>query len=94
MEAVAEQPVKVTTTANKGYQLDEVKVIDANGKILAVSNSEFIMPSSDVTVYVTFEADTLDETPSTGNNLLVLIPAGLVFIMTIIIILDKRYKDI
>ena len=66
-EAVTEQPVKVTTTPNKGYELGDIKVTDGDGKIIAVSNSEFVMPNSDVVVLVTFESTTLDNTPQTGN---------------------------
>lgn len=66
-EAVVEQPVKVETKANKGYVLNNIKVTDKSGKIISVSNSEFVMPESDVNILVTFEKDGLDSTPQTGG---------------------------
>ena len=66
-EAIAEQPVKIVTKANKGYELENVKVTDAAGKIVAVTNGEFVMPASDVKVMATFVSETLDNTPQTGN---------------------------
>ncbi len=67
-EAVAEQPVKVVSKANKGYELDNIKVTDKDGKIIAVSNGEFVMPESDVKVLGIFVSETLDNTPQTGNQ--------------------------
>lgn len=92
-EAVAEQPVKVTTTANKGYKLDEIKVTAADGKILAVTNSEFVMPNSDVTVNVTFEVDAADNTPQTGGVDMVLIISLLCSIAIIPIIVIRLKKE-
>lgn len=88
-EAVEEQPVKVTTTANKGYVLDEIKVTSADGKIIAVSNSEFVMPASDVTVDVTFGVDSTDTTPQTGNLDIILIISAIVTIVALSIITRK-----
>lgn len=70
-EAVAEQPVKVVAKANKGYELENIRVTDKEGKIIAVTNGEFVMPESDVKVMGIFASETLDNTPQTGNvNLL------------------------
>lgn len=67
-EAVAEQPVKVEAKASKGYELENIKVTDKDGKIIAVSNGEFVMPESDVKVLGIFVSETLDNTPQTGNG--------------------------
>ena len=87
-EAVAEQPVKVETKANKGYELENIKVTDKEGKIITVSNGEFVMPESDVNVMAIFVSQTLDNTPQTGNgNILVYIftsvLAAILFFVTI-----------
>ncbi len=67
-EAVAEQPVKVIAKANNGYELENIKVTDKDGKIITVSNGEFVMPESDVKVLGIFVSETLDNTPQTGNK--------------------------
>ena len=67
-EAVAEQPVKILVTANDGYELSNIRVTDGQGKIVAVSNSEFVMPESNVNMFAIFESTTLDNTPRTGNS--------------------------
>lgn len=67
-EAVAEQPVKVESKSNKGYELDNIKVTDKDGKIISVSNGEFVMPASDVKVVGMFVSEVLDNTPQTGNS--------------------------
>lgn len=82
-EAVAEQPVKVTATPNKGYELSNIKVTDASGKIIAVANGEFVMPASNVTVLGIFESTTLDNTPQTGNGNIIIITSILAGIIVI-----------
>lgn len=84
-EAVAEQPVKVTATPNKGYELGDIKVTDVAGKIIAVSNSEFVMPNSNAMVLVTFESTTLDNTPQTGSgNIIIYLYALIICIAAIL----------
>ena len=84
-EAVAEQPVKVTATPNKGYELGDIKVTDVDGKIIAVSNSEFVMPNSNAMVLVTFESTTLDNTPQTGSgNIIIYLYALIICIAAIL----------
>ena len=67
-EAIEGQPVKVTAVANKGYELNNIKVIDAENRIIGVSSGEFIMPKSDVKVFAIFDSLTLDNTPQTGTG--------------------------
>ena len=88
-EAVAEQPVKVTAKANKGYELSDIKVTDKDGKIIAVSNGEFVMPNSDVIVMGIFELPTMDDTPQTGNQEVIIyigVLLALVIVSTIMFI--------
>jgi len=93
-EAVEEQPVKVTVNANKGYELSNIKVTDKEGKIIAVSNGEFVMPRSDVTVLAIFEKTTLDNTPQTGNgNEIVFITSLFTIIAIAIITIRKCIKN-
>ena len=48
--------VKININPNKGYQIDEIKVLDENNNEIAVSNDGFIMPKSNVTISVAFKA--------------------------------------
>lgn len=89
-EAIEKQPVKIVTTANKGYELNEIKVTSTDGKILQVTNSEFVMPSNNVTVYVMFAKAQLDTTPNTGNIDIVFILSVFTAIVLVVIILIKR----
>ena len=41
-------------TANEGYELNEVKVTDANGNVLVFTDYTFTMPNADVTIEATF----------------------------------------
>jgi len=92
-EAVAEQPVKVQTKANKGYVLDNIKVTDESGKIISVSNSEFVMPKSDVSISVTFEKDGLDDTPQTGGIDMLFI-LGVTFVIgCMVIAINKKITN-
>lgn len=91
-EAVAEQPVKVTATANKGYELGNIKVTDKDGKIIAVTNGEFVMPNSDVTVLGIFESTSLDNTPQTGYMDVVIFICTIVGMIAIYIITVTKKK--
>ena len=55
--------VKLTATADSGYELDSYSVKDASANELTVTNGTFIMPKSNVTVSATFK-----ETAETVNK--------------------------
>lgn len=95
-EAVEEQPVKVNTSANSGYVLNNIKVTNSEGQIIAVANGEFVMPSSNVTVAVSFETDTVDGTPQTGKKdaiFVISIVASAMALGGIFIIIMNRLKE-
>ena len=54
--AEAGATVKLTATADEGYELDSYSVIDADGKTVTVTDGKFTMPKSNVTVSATFKA--------------------------------------
>ena len=89
-EAVAEQPVKVTTKANEGYELDNIQVVDSAGKIIGVSNGEFVMPDSDVSVSVMFSKIATDDTPATGGVDALLLVCILLFFSSLVLILRNK----
>lgn len=47
--------ITITATPASGYELESISVKDASGANVAVSNNQFTMPASDVTVTVTFK---------------------------------------
>ena len=61
--AEAGAKVKLTATADSGYELDSYSVKDANANELTVTNGTFTMPKSNVTVSATFKetADTVNQ---------------------------------
>lgn len=61
--AEAGATVKLTATADSGYELDSYIVKDASANVLTVTNGTFTMPKSNVTVSATFK-----ETAATVNQ--------------------------
>ena len=53
--AEAGATVKLTATADSGYELDSYSVKDASANELTVTNGTFTMPKSNVTVSATFK---------------------------------------
>lgn len=90
--AVDGQPVKLTITPNKGYELDKINVTKTDGTQVGVENNEFMMPKSDVKVMATFKVSTLDNTPQTGNLNLLMIASILLTGGILVLIITKKYK--
>ena len=76
--AGAQGLITLTATPNSGYELDEWIVKDASDNDVTVTNNQFTMPASNVTVTASFtEASGSTETyrhvfnakPTTGNNI-------------------------
>lgn len=57
--------VTVSATANTGYTLDTISVVDANNKPVTLNNNKFTMPASNVTVTATFTKNPDPQTPGT-----------------------------
>ena len=89
-EAIAEQPVKIVAKANTGYEIGSIKVVDANGKTVDVSDSEFVMPNSDVTVSVTFSKMAMDDTPATGGMDFTLLISVILLLVSLALIFTKK----
>ena len=53
--SIAGQTIKITVSPDNDYQLDQLKVTEANGKEVTVTNNSFTMPKSNVTVSATFK---------------------------------------
>ena len=61
-KAQAGTPITITTQADNGYELDTLTVKDASSNPVTVTDGQFTMPQSDVTVTATFKAS------GTGGN--------------------------
>ncbi len=48
------EKVTYSVTPKKGYSLSHIKITDADGNTVEINENSFIMPSSDVTIEVTF----------------------------------------
>lgn len=59
--------ITLTVNPSNGYRLKDLKVTGANGEDIPVTENNFTMPASDVTVSATFVEDT--PTPQDGKNL-------------------------
>ena len=64
--AEAGATVKLTATADNGYELESYSVKDASANELTVTNGTFTMPKSNVTVSATFTAVTYTVTVESG----------------------------
>lgn len=95
-EAIVEQFVKVTATANEGYKVGTISVKDAAGNDVEVVNGEFLMPDSEVTVEVTFEKiqataeGELDDTPATGSMDKILVVSVIAAAIAIVTVAKKK----
>ncbi|MDU2648421.1 SpaA isopeptide-forming pilin-related protein [Anaerococcus vaginalis] len=58
--------ITLTVNPSNGYRLKDLKVTGANGEDIPVTENNFTMPASDVTVSATFVEDT--PTPQDGKN--------------------------
>lgn len=77
--ALAGETVTITVTPDKGYELDKIKVLDSDGKEVAVKNGKFVV-NSDVEISATFkkveekvEEKTEEKNPETSDINLALI---------------------
>ncbi len=78
--------VKLTTVDKKSYRTI-IKVVDQDGNQITVTDNEFIMPNSDVTVSISYE---LINNPVTGDNIIYY--AGALLLITIILLFKNKIK--
>mgnify|MGYP002624132803 CR=1 FL=1 len=65
--AEAGATIKLTATADSGYELDSYSVKDASENELAVTDDTFTMPESNVTVSATFKATAVTSQKTAGS---------------------------
>lgn len=90
-KAVEGQPVKVTVTPDKNYEVASITVKDAAGTEIAVKDNTFTMPGSDVTVEVTFKEMKKDGTPATGSMNVVMLVSAAIAVTTFGVLVSKKY---
>ena len=66
--AEAGTTITLTVTPDAGYVLDALTVTDANSNTVTVTNNEFTMPASDVTVTATFKENEISATLTLSKN--------------------------
>ena len=49
------EKISLNVLADKGYQLDTLKIVDADNNEIVIDNNTFIMPNTYVTIYATFK---------------------------------------
>ena len=59
--------IKLTATADEGYQLDSYSVKDASSNAITVTDGTFAMPKSNVTVSATFKETAVTPQKTAGN---------------------------
>ncbi len=84
------EPVTFTVTPEPGYVLGEVRVTDANGKVLIFKDYTFTMPNADVLV----EAEFLPANPETKDIAIVAIAILALAAGAVIILQRKKLKEI
>jgi len=65
--AEAGATIKLTATADEGYELDSYSVNDASANALTVTEGTFTMPASNVTVSATFKATAVTSQKTAGS---------------------------
>ncbi len=74
--------VTFTIEPREGYVLDKVKVTDSDGNVVVFKDNTFTMPSSDVTIEVTFVKKDVTKNPDTSDiaiiGSIIIIVAGVV----------------
>lgn len=81
--------VTVTVTANEGYELKEIKVVDASGKEIEVTDGKFEMPKSNVTVSAVF-TEIEEEVPNTIDNISIYVVMGIASLSALVFICTKK----
>lgn len=68
--APRDQVVTLTPRPNQGYKLQSYKVTDAGGKEITVTDNQFTMPASAVTISATFVPEGTGPNPGGGSQVL------------------------
>ena len=97
--AVEGEDVVVKITADKGYEINLITILDKDGKevkfVSADGGIKFTMPASDVTISVTFKkvAAAVEENPKTGDNILMYLGLGLASVAVATLSVKKLRKS-
>ena len=80
--------IEIKPKYKKGYEVEEIIVIDYDGNRITVTNNKFLMPNKDVTISIKYKKI---NNPPTGDNILIYI-VGLVISILLLLILKKKRK--
>ena len=82
--------VTFKVTPQEGYVLSEVRVTDANGKVVTFTDYTFTMPSADVTIEVIFVEEV--KNPITSSSFIIIVAIGLAVAISMLAYNQKKYK--
>ena len=82
--------VTFKVTPQEGYVLSEVRVTDANGKVVTFTDYTFTMPSADVTIEVIFVEEV--KNPITSSSFIIIVAIGLAVSISMLAYNQKKYK--
>jgi len=69
-KAIAGEIVGITTTADEGYELKTINVVDKNGNEIEVKDNKFTMPNNEVTIKVEFiKIETTTKLPTVDTTI-------------------------
>ena len=88
--AGAGEKITFKVTPEKGYILKEVRVTDANGKVVTFTDYTFTMPSADVTIEVIFVEEV--KNPITSSSFIIIVAIGLAVAISMLAYNQKKYK--
>ncbi len=80
--------IEIKPKYKKGYEVEEIIVIDYDGNRITVTNNKFLMPNKDITISIKYKKI---NNPPTGDNILIYI-VGLVISILLLLILKKKRK--
>ncbi len=90
--SAAGEKITFKVTPEEGYVLGKVRVTDANGNVVTFTDYTFTMPSSDVTIEVTFikEETTEEKNPETADILVIYFV--ITALVSIVLLLSSKKK--
>ena len=95
------EEITFSVTANEGYEIEQVKVLDDNGVEIETSENQFEMPNRDVTITAKLKEikievkEEIEENPKTNdyiNNYIITLMFSLLVVIGVIVIKNKKYN--
>ena len=89
--ALPGEVVKINVTADEGYVIEKITVLDNSGKEVEIKDNSFIMPEGEVNISVSFARLTNPQTAAIGYTIVLII---LIVVIGTFTVKDKKVQEI